>query len=293
MVIDIVKMDINKGVTDDKFVLDQPEGTTLQTIGAAALAPPHPRLATKVTGKLVLENLKHRPMRSLLSILLIGVPVTLILCLVGLSHGMLEDSQRRARGIGADIIVRPPGTSLLTLSGAPSAENLAKHFEQQPHVTHGHRASSIIRSRRRLRATGIDLDQFNRMSGGFTYLRGRTLQRPRRGAHRPVLCGPERAFTPASTINLLQSRLARRRRSSQAANWRASLFPLEVLQDLTSQQRQTEPDLPEAGRSGATLPAVVDILKKRESGLPDLLHGGVHLAVQREQYRRACASSSA
>jgi len=28
-----------------------------------------------VTGKLVLENLKHRPMRSLLSILLIGVPV--------------------------------------------------------------------------------------------------------------------------------------------------------------------------------------------------------------------------
>jgi len=48
-------------------------------------------------------------MRSLLSILLIGVPVTLILCLVGLSHGFLEDSQRRTRGIGADVIVRPRG----------------------------------------------------------------------------------------------------------------------------------------------------------------------------------------
>ena len=59
-----------------------------------------------MTGKIVLENLKHRPMRSLLSILLIGVPVTLILCLVGLSHGMIEDSQRRTRGIGADIVVR-------------------------------------------------------------------------------------------------------------------------------------------------------------------------------------------
>ena len=40
-----------------------------------------------MTAKLVLENLKHKPMRSLLSVLLIGVPVTLILSLVGLSHG--------------------------------------------------------------------------------------------------------------------------------------------------------------------------------------------------------------
>jgi hypothetical protein len=33
MVIDIVKMDINKGVADDKLVLTQPEGSTLQVVG--------------------------------------------------------------------------------------------------------------------------------------------------------------------------------------------------------------------------------------------------------------------
>jgi hypothetical protein len=33
VVLDIVKMDINKGVPDDKFVLEQPEGTKLQTVG--------------------------------------------------------------------------------------------------------------------------------------------------------------------------------------------------------------------------------------------------------------------
>jgi outer membrane lipoprotein-sorting protein len=33
MVLDVVKMDINKGIKDDQFVLDQPEGTTLQTVG--------------------------------------------------------------------------------------------------------------------------------------------------------------------------------------------------------------------------------------------------------------------
>jgi outer membrane lipoprotein-sorting protein len=43
VVIDIVKMDINKGVSDDKFVLDQPEGTTLQVVGQApAPAPARP-----------------------------------------------------------------------------------------------------------------------------------------------------------------------------------------------------------------------------------------------------------
>ena len=55
-------------------------------------------------------------MRSLLSILLIGVPVTLILCLVGLSHGFIEDSQRRQRGIGADIVMRPKSSSILSLN---------------------------------------------------------------------------------------------------------------------------------------------------------------------------------
>jgi hypothetical protein len=38
VVIDIVKMDINKGQTDDKFVLNQPEGSTLQVVGQ----PPAP-----------------------------------------------------------------------------------------------------------------------------------------------------------------------------------------------------------------------------------------------------------
>jgi hypothetical protein len=38
VVLDVVKMDINKGITDDKFVLAQPLGTTLQKVGDADLA---------------------------------------------------------------------------------------------------------------------------------------------------------------------------------------------------------------------------------------------------------------
>jgi putative ABC transport system permease protein len=130
-----------------------------------------------VTAKLVLENLKHKPMRSLLSILLIGVPVTLILCLVGLSHGFLEDSQRRTRAIGADVIVRPPGSTLLTLSGGIS-DKIVDWLGQQPHVKMAVGAVNQPVQGITLGATGIDLKQFDQMSGGFTYLHGGPFQRP-------------------------------------------------------------------------------------------------------------------
>jgi outer membrane lipoprotein-sorting protein len=39
VVIDVVKMDINKGVSDDKFVLKQPPGSTLQVVGQPPTAP--------------------------------------------------------------------------------------------------------------------------------------------------------------------------------------------------------------------------------------------------------------
>ena len=48
VVIDIVKMDINKGVAPAKFVLEQPEGTTLQVVGQTPPdAPKPPPPATK------------------------------------------------------------------------------------------------------------------------------------------------------------------------------------------------------------------------------------------------------
>jgi putative ABC transport system permease protein len=131
-----------------------------------------------VTAKLVLENLKHKPMRSLLSILLIGVPVTLILSLVGLSHGMLEESQRRARGVGADIIVRAPNaSSVINFSGAALDERLVPFLEKQPHVklavgvdNHPVDLPLVV--------TGIDLASFNQLNGGFTFVKGGPFRAP-------------------------------------------------------------------------------------------------------------------
>lgn len=128
--------------------------------------------------KLVLENLKHRPMRSLLSILLIGVPVTLILCLIGLSRGLLEDGQTRTRGVGADIIIRgSTSSSIVGFSGTTIPEAVVAKVEQQPHVRMA--LGVVIHSFEVvLNVMGVDLDKFDRMSGGFTYLSGGPLRLP-------------------------------------------------------------------------------------------------------------------
>jgi putative ABC transport system permease protein len=185
-----------------------------------------------VTGKLVWENLKHRPMRSLLSILLISVPVTLILTLVGLSHGFLESSQERTRGIGADVIVRPPGSSFLNASGAPLLEDLGpKLLAIQPHVTLvlpvvNHPIENVT-----LGASGIDLDTFDQMSGGFQYIAGG----PFRGPHDVIVdryYASQHNLHVGETVNLLN------------VPWRVCgivevgklahvVFPIRTLQDIT------------------------------------------------------------
>jgi len=131
-----------------------------------------------VIGKLVFENLKHRPMRSLLSILLIGVPVTLILCLVGLSKGMIADSQQRARGSGADIMVRGSNAkAMLTQSSATLPPQFIEFFEKQPHVA---LAMGIVSHAIELPlfVNGVDLDRLDKMSGGMQYLSGGPFQGP-------------------------------------------------------------------------------------------------------------------
>jgi putative ABC transport system permease protein len=120
--------------------------------------------------RLVLENLKHRPVRTLLSTVAIGVQVTMILTLVGVSQGVLGDIAQRSRGTGADILIRPPGSSVLAFSG-DMEQGIERLVRQQPHVVlvTGTKVQSIGNFDS---ITGINLDEFNRMSGGFRYLAG-------------------------------------------------------------------------------------------------------------------------
>jgi putative ABC transport system permease protein len=115
-------------------------------------------------------------MRTLLSILLIGVPVTLILSLVGISHGFIEDNHRRSRGAGADIVIRPKGSSVLTL-GYAMPEEMVGYFAKQPHVAIATGVSNATVEAPTLSASGID-NAFDAMSGGFLFKAGGRFQGP-------------------------------------------------------------------------------------------------------------------
>src|SRR5947209_4264361 len=84
--------------------------------------------------KLVLENLKHRWVRTLLSALVIGVQVMSILTLIGLSRGLLNDSAQRAKGTGADIFLKPDTGGTITFQSGPVDEKFIPFLEKQPHV---------------------------------------------------------------------------------------------------------------------------------------------------------------
>lgn len=130
----------------------------------------------KLIYRLVLENLKHRPVRTFLSAVFIGVQVTLILTLVGLSAGTLGEMQKRAKGTGADIMIRPPNSTAFSFTENVS-EKYVNRVRQVPHVAQAY--GTLLEKVADLDTlTGINLQEFNAMSGGFHYIQGGPFQRP-------------------------------------------------------------------------------------------------------------------
>lgn len=127
--------------------------------------------------KLILANLSQRPVRTFLSVLLIAIPVTLMLTLVGLSHGFVEDSAVRTRGIGADIIVRSPDSRVGTVGLSNLPIKLIKKLEEIPHVSFGTGVASHLVSGWTT-VSGIDLAAFERMSSKFIFREGHSFEKP-------------------------------------------------------------------------------------------------------------------
>jgi len=76
-------------------------------------------------------NLAARPLRCVLSILAIAIQVVLILMIVGLTSGVINEWGKRTEGVGADILVQPPNSSIFfAFSSAVMQESLADQIEK-------------------------------------------------------------------------------------------------------------------------------------------------------------------
>ena len=128
--------------------------------------------------KMIFANLVHRPFRTIISIVAVAVEVTLILLIVGLSIGMLTDTKNRQVGIGADIMVQPPGSSLLMgVSGAPVSIKVADRLRKLDHVVAVTPVVTQLSTGGALEVIdGIDLASFEAVGGPVHYLSGGPFQ---------------------------------------------------------------------------------------------------------------------
>jgi putative ABC transport system permease protein len=86
--------------------------------------------------KLVFANLLHRPLRSIISMLAVAIEVIMILSIVGIFMGMLNDQRARTNGIGADLMMMGSGASMFnSLSSASMPVKDATALRRLPHVT--------------------------------------------------------------------------------------------------------------------------------------------------------------
>lgn len=85
--------------------------------------------------KLVISNLLHRPLRSLISMFAVAIEVIMILSVVAIFMGMLHDSKQRTNGIGADLMMMGSNANMINSLNAPSMPvNDAVALRRLPHV---------------------------------------------------------------------------------------------------------------------------------------------------------------
>jgi putative ABC transport system permease protein len=85
--------------------------------------------------KLILGNLVHRPLRSLISAFAVAIEVIMILSVVAIFYGILNGNRTQQSGIGMDMIIHPGAASALMNTSSASADiRVADVIRNLPHV---------------------------------------------------------------------------------------------------------------------------------------------------------------
>lgn len=129
--------------------------------------------------KLVIANLLHRPLRSIISMLAVAIEVIMILSIVGVFMGMLNDQKQRTNGIGADLILWPSNASMMNgVGGAPMPAKMAEVLRKLPHVAVVSPVIQKLSTDGKIEIIyGIDYRTFDALKP-FTFITGGPFQHP-------------------------------------------------------------------------------------------------------------------
>ena len=85
--------------------------------------------------KLILGNLVHRPLRSIISAFAVAIEVVMILSIAAIMFGILNGSRQQSNGAGWDMVVHPgASTALMNTSAAAADIRVADVLRKLPHV---------------------------------------------------------------------------------------------------------------------------------------------------------------
>ena len=154
--------------------------------------------------KLIFANLVHRPVRSIISVLAVAIEVIMILSIAGVFMGMLNDTKTRTNGIGADLMLRPPGSSIFAgMSGAPMPEKIVDVLRKLPHVAVASPVNQKFNTTGKPEILyGIDYASFNAMKP-FVFLSGAPFQGPDDVIVDDVFASTDKGHRVGDTIQIL------------------------------------------------------------------------------------------
>jgi putative ABC transport system permease protein len=130
--------------------------------------------------KMVVANLVQRPMRSLISVSAVALEVILILLIVAFFYGQLNGSKASQMGVGADVMVQPPGSSaLIGVTGAPMPVKVGDKLRPLLHVAVAAPVIWELTTKPTLEIIyGIHFDSYNSIAPAFHFLSGGPFQGP-------------------------------------------------------------------------------------------------------------------
>ena len=129
--------------------------------------------------KLVVGNLVHRPLRSIISALAVAIEVVMILSIVGIFYGILNGYRTQTTGIGMDMLTHPgSATAILTTTAAAAPIQVADILRKLPYVEVVSPVNLKLSTSGGIEnISGIDYESYNALRP-FVFVAGTPFQQP-------------------------------------------------------------------------------------------------------------------
>jgi putative ABC transport system permease protein len=186
--------------------------------------------------KLILANVLHRPVRSIISVLAVAIEVIMILSIVGIFMGMLNDTKQRTNGVGADLMLRPSNASAFAgVGGAPMLIKNIEAIRRLPHVAVASPVNVTFSTAGAVEILyGIEYDSFDALKP-FAYVAGGKFQGPYDVIIDDVLARTKGGLHVGDTLTIFKKPF-RISGIVEAGKGARKLLPLDTMDTLTGNE---------------------------------------------------------